>query len=51
MEEAVVDQLEQEGKKVEAEDDGQLEVLVALVDVLVALVEVWQGEELGSEHD
>ena len=51
MEEAVVDQLEQEGKKVEAEDDGQLEVLVALVEVLVALVEVWQGEELGSEHD
>ena len=47
MEEAVVDQLEQEGEKVEAEDDGQLEVLVALL-----LVEVWlQGEELGSEHD
>ena len=46
MEEAVVDQLEEEGEQVEAEDDGQLEVLVAL------LVEVWlQGEELGSEHD
>ena len=47
MEEAVVDQLEEEGEQVEAEDDGQLEVLVALL-----LVEVWlQGEELGSEHD
>ena len=46
MEEAVVDQLEEEGEQVEAEDDGQLEVLVAL------LVEVWlQGEELGNEHD
>ena len=51
MEEAVVDQLEQEGKKVEAEDNGQLEVLVALVEVLVGLEEVWQGEKLGSEHD
>ena len=48
MEEAVVDQLEEEGEQVEAEDDGQLEVLVALL----LLVDVWlQGEELGSEHD
>ena len=48
MEEAVVDQLEEEGEQVEAEDDGQLEVLVALL----LLVDVWlKGEELGSEHD
>ena len=45
MEEAVVEQLEEEGEQVEAEDDGQLEVLVAL------LMEVWLREELGSEHD
>ena len=46
MEEAVVDQLEEEGEQVEAEDDGQLEILVGL------LLEVWlQGEELGNEHD
>ena len=51
VEEAVVDQLEQEGKKVEAEDNDQLEVLVTLVEVLVGLEEVWQGEKLGSEHD
>ena len=47
MEEAVVEQLEEEGEQVEAEDDGQLEVLVALL----LLVEVWLREELGSEHD
>ena len=47
MEEAVVEQLEEEGEQVEAEDDGQLEVLVALL----VLVEVCLREELGSEHD
>ena len=44
MEEAVVGELEEDGEEVESKDDGQLEVLVALVDA-------WRGEQLGSEHD
>ena len=44
VEEAVVDQLEEEGEQVESKDDAKLQVLVVLVDV-------WQGEQLGSHHD